>query len=232
MLIAIYQILSVLLSPFLHLFLLYRAFQGKEEMARLNEKLGFSNVKRPAGKLIWLHAASVGESLIALALIKILSNKYKTLNFLLTTGTVSAAKMLQSKLPENSLHQYIPMDCYLNVHIFLEHWQPDLALFIESEIWPNLISLTSSRCQMLLLNARISDRSRQRWLKYKNTIAALLAKFDNIISQSKYDTDNFNKLGGKNIVTLHNLKYASPKLAYDEQKLKQLRSDIVKRPIF
>ena len=161
----IYRILSIILLPFIIVFILIRLSKGKEDKARIWERFGISNIKKPKGNIIWLHCASVGEANSVFPLIEKFEEKYNSLNFLITTGTVSSAKTVHRKIQNKSnlIHQYIPVDSYICIKLFLMKWRPLLAIYIESELWPNLITLTAnSGCDILLINARISDGSFDR----------------------------------------------------------------------
>ena len=155
--------LSAAIAPFARLLLTQRAARGKEDRARLGERLGVAGLKRPEGRLIWVHGASVGESLAALPLIeKLLEDPH--VRVLVTSGTVTSAKIMQARLPARALHQFVPLDTPRAVARFLDHWKPDAGLFVESDLWPNLIMAASARgVKLALVNARISARSAKNW---------------------------------------------------------------------
>jgi 3-deoxy-D-manno-octulosonic-acid transferase len=209
----LYHLLSFLLLPLYILFLLIRLAKGKEDKSRIFERFGVSNRKRPAGYLIWFHAASVGESLATISLMQALnSTSDKKLNFLITTGTKTSAVLLKKRLPENAIHQFLPVDNIIFIRIFLQKWCPDLAIIIEAEIWPCLITQVRRCCKLLLMNARLSDKSFQRWKKVAHFFRFCMAQYDQIIVQSEKDFIKFQTLGVRNITNLGNIKFANKKL--------------------
>ena len=147
--ILIYNIISFLLLPLYFLALVIRIYSNKESLDRLNERFGYSTLPRPNGALIWLHAASVGESVATLNLIENINIIYPKINFLVTSGTISSANILEKKLPQNARHQFLPIDNLIFVRKFLKHWQPSLGIFIESELWPCLINEGAKFCKLL-----------------------------------------------------------------------------------
>src|SRR5471030_2871236 len=151
-----WRLLTGLLTPFARLVLRQRAARGKEDWARLNERLGLPGLARPTGRLVWVHGASVGESLSALPLIEKLLEQDNN-SVLVTSGTVTSAAMMGQRLPSGALHQFVPLDTPRAVARFLDHWKPDAGLFVESDLWPNLILGAASRgVKLALVNARIS----------------------------------------------------------------------------
>ena len=151
-----WRLFTRIASPFARLVLRERAARGKEDWMRMNERLGVAGVARPDGRLIWLHGASVGESLSALPLIEKLMEQASVL---VTSGTVTSAALLGQRLPAGVLHQFVPLDTPGAVARFLDHWRPDAGLFIESDLWPNLILGAHARgVKLALVNARISAR--------------------------------------------------------------------------
>src|ERR1700760_132271 len=171
-----------------------RLKQGKEDPARVGERRGLSEDVRPNGPLVWIHGASVGEVLAAAALIERL--RALNLRILLTSGTVTSAAIVAKRFPPDVIHQYVPYDSPRYVARFLDHWQPSLALFIESDLWPNLIlSSAARRLPMVLVNGRMSPRSFPRWRRVQATISAILEKFDVCLAQSVTDAERFSTLG-------------------------------------
>ncbi|OZG31513.1 lipid IV(A) 3-deoxy-D-manno-octulosonic acid transferase [Rickettsia endosymbiont of Culicoides newsteadi] len=176
--------------------------------------------------LVWIHAASVGESMIALTLVENINDLWlkrtmpkTTLKFLVTSGTKSSAKILQQKLPVNAVHQLIPIDNIIFVKKFFRNWQPTLGIFVESELWPCLISEGKKHCKLLLLNARISDKSFASWKKISSFFREITSNFSEIIVQSNIDYEKFMQLGMSNINNLGNIKFANKKLPVNEQEL-------------
>jgi 3-deoxy-D-manno-octulosonic-acid transferase len=227
---SIYRKLSFavpLLSPVL---IKRRLQQGKEDPARVDERRGLSSDTRPHGPLVWIHGASVGEVLAAAALIERL--RELNLRILLTSGTVTSAAIVAKRFPADIIHQYVPYDSPRYVGRFLDHWRPSLALFIESDLWPNLIlSSAERRLPMVLINGRMSPRSFPRWRRASNTISALLETFEVCLAQSESDADRFATLGARNVLVTGNLKLDVPAPPADPAKLDKLMSMIRGRPV-
>jgi 3-deoxy-D-manno-octulosonic-acid transferase len=225
-----YQRLSSGLVPLAPALIKRRLKQGKEDPARVGERRGLSNDVRPHGPLVWIHGASVGEVLAAAALVERLRDL--NLRILLTSGTVTSAAMVAKRFPPDVIHQYVPYDSPRYVARFLDHWRPSLALFIESDLWPNLILAGAARrVPMVLINGRMSPRSFPRWRRAQGTIAALLSKFDICLAQSKTDAERFAALGSRNVVTTGNLKLDVPGPPADSAKLERLMAVTRGRPI-
>ncbi|MBR0951688.1 3-deoxy-D-manno-octulosonic acid transferase [Bradyrhizobium canariense] len=207
-----------------------RLKQGKEDPARVGERRGLSRDVRPHGPLVWIHGASVGEVLAAAALIERLRDL--NLRILLTSGTVTSAAIVAKRFPPDVIHQYVPYDSPRYVARFLDHWKPSLALFIESDLWPNLILAGAARrVPMVLINGRMSPRSFPRWRRMRGTISALLSRFDICLAQSKTDAERFSTLGGRDVVTTGNLKLDVPAPPADPAKLERLMAMTRGRPI-
>lgn len=232
MLLSVYRFLtSYLIEPLLKLHVHLRLKKGKEDPTRYLERYGISTIKRPPGPLIWFHAASIGESLSILSLAEQLNERYPTLNFLITTSTVSSARLIEQRLPKKSFHQFAPRDAKRWVRRFLTHWQPSLALWIESELWPNLTLETfAQKIPLILLNARLSDRSYQRWSWLKSFIRPLLNCFALCVSPSHEQEIRLKLLGASNVITIGNLKFAARPLSYQENDFKELQLKIKQRP--
>src|SRR6202453_690359 len=207
-----------------------RLKQGKEDPARIGERRGVSRDARPHGPLVWIHGASVGEVLAAAALIERL--RELNIRILLTSGTVTSASIVAKRFPPDIIHQYVPYDSPRYVARFLDHWRPSLALFIESDLWPNLIlSSAARRLPMVLINGRMSPRSFQRWRRMTGTISALLGRFDVCLVRSEVDAERFTALGSRNVVTTGNLKLDVAAPPADSGKLERLMSVTRGRPI-
>src|SRR6201996_956028 len=203
---------------------------GKEDPARIGERRGMSRDIRPPGPLVWIHGASVGEVLAAAALIE--SLRALGIGILLTSGTVTSAAIVAKRFPADIIHQYVPYDSPRYVARFLDHWRPSLALFIESDLWPNLIlSSAARRLPMVLINGRMSHRSFPRWRRVAGTISALLGRFDICLAQSDVDAERFAALGSRNVITTGNLKLDVPAPPADAAKLERLMSVTRGRPI-
>ena len=229
-----YRGLTVLLSPFIPLILKRRLGNGKEDAARINERTGYSTLSRPEKKLIWIHAASVGETNSVLPLIKQLLEKFSDVSVLLTTVTLTSTKLIENKLPLRAFHQFAPVDTPDAVIRFLKHWRPDIALWVDSELWANMIVETKrSGAVMGLINARMSPGSFARWQKFASSlIKQLLSSFDFAFVQSTPDSEYLTKLGMKHINAVCNLKYDAPALAFDENELNTLKEQTKNRKIW
>src|SRR3982750_1535095 len=226
----VYQTLSAAAAPLAPALIRQRLKQGKEEAARVDERRGLSDDTRPDGPLVWVHGASVGEVLAAAALIERLRSL--DLRILLTSGTVTSAAIVAKRFPADIIHQYVPYDSPRYVGRFLDHWRPSLALFIESDLWPNLIlSSAARRLPMVLINGRMSPRSFPRWRRVSGTISALLGRFELCLAQSQTDADRFAALGGRDVVTTGNLKLDVPAPPADPAKLERLMAMTRGRPI-
>jgi len=225
-----YQRLASGLVPLAPALIKRRLKQGKEDPARVGERRGLSQDVRPHGPLVWIHGASVGEVLAAAALIERMRDL--NLRILLTSGTVTSAAVVAKRFPPDVIHQYVPYDSPRYVARFLDHWKPSLALFIESDLWPNLILAGAARrVPMVLINGRMSPRSFPRWQRMHGTISALLSRFDICLAQSKADAERFSALGGRDVVTTGNLKLDGPAPPADPAKLERLMAMTRGRPI-
>ena len=221
MILRVYQKLSSAVVPLAPALIKRRLKQGKEDPGRIDERRGMSRDIRPHGPLVWIHGASVGEVLAAAALIEKL--RALDIRVLLTSGTVTSAAVVAKRFPSDIIHQYVPYDSPRYVARFLDHWRPSLALFIESDLWPNLIlSSAARRLPMVLINGRMSHRSFPRWRRFAGTISALLGRFDVCLAQSEVDAERFAALGSRNVVTTGNLKLDVPAPPADAAKLERL----------
>ena len=226
-----WRLLAGLASPLAPLLLGQRAARGKEDRTRLDERLGHATIPRPVGKLVWVHGASVGESLSALPLIERLLADGKV-SVLATSGTVTSATILGQRLPQGARHQFVPLDTPGAVSRFLDHWKPDVGLFVESDLWPNLILSAASRgVRLALVNARISARSAAHWTWARKSAAALLGAFDVVLAQDDEIAGRFRGLGARDVQVVGSLKADAPPLAADEARLAALRAMIGKRPV-
>ncbi len=204
----VYRAISRVVRPIARPFLRRRSQRGKEVLERLNERMGIASLPRPAGKLLWFHAASVGETNVVLPLIDALRRERPDLGILLTTVTVTSARIAAARLPKGAMHQFIPLDTPAFVRRFLDHWRPSMALFIESEIWPNLImDADHRRIPLFLLNARISERSFKRWLKLRGLSRPIFSRFAVVLAQSDALAKRLVKLGARKVISAGNLKF-------------------------
>lgn len=226
----LYQSACSLGSPIASQVLTRRLRRGKEHPERMAERLGQASLKRPHGQLIWVHAASVGEMLAVVSLIERL--RAQGFAVLVTSGTVTSAALAEQRLPDGVMHQFIPLDGPRFVRRFLDHWRPGLALFVESDLWPNLICSSAIRkIPMIVVNGRLSERSFSRWRKVPRVIAALLDRFDLCLAQSAADAERYAKLGAPRVVATGNLKLDVPAPPADQKSLEQLNQIVGERPV-
>jgi 3-deoxy-D-manno-octulosonic-acid transferase len=229
----IYRAAMSLLRPIAPVVLKMRERYGKEDPRRRPERLGQPSAGRPEGVLVWVHAASVGETNAVLPVIEALSAARPNLNVLLTTGTVTSAGLAERRLPARSLHQYVPLDAPQYAASFLDHWRPDLAVFTESEIWPSLILETAARdIPLALVNARLSHRSRRRWQRNKSMAQPLFNRFDVVLAQNERLATGFSALGARNVEPVGNLKIDAPPPPVDAGELQRLTDALEGRPSF
>ncbi|UDF30601.1 UNVERIFIED_ORG: lipid IV(A) 3-deoxy-D-manno-octulosonic acid transferase [Roseateles sp. XES5] len=202
---ALYRWGGLALYPVVGPYLALRAAKGKEERSRRRERYGVASVERPHGPLVWFHAASVGETNAIVPLIKEVCRR--GIAVVLTTGTVTSAKVVQDRLGDDVIHQYVPLDLKPAVSRFLEYWHPDLAIMVESEIWPmTILELGKRHIPQVLVNARISDRSFPRWKRRHAIADALFENFALVIAQSETDAERFRTLGALPVLVSGNLK--------------------------
>ncbi|MDB5641971.1 MAG: 3-deoxy-D-manno-octulosonic acid transferase [Hyphomicrobiales bacterium] len=209
----------------------WRKRRGKEDARRLRERLGIAGAPRPQGPLAWLHGASVGEGLALLPLVEKL--RARGFHVLVTTGTVSSAQVLAGRLPGGAIHQYIPLDAARYMRRFLDHWRPDLVMLAESELWPNLIMEVKLRnLPLVLVNARLSERSFQRWQRLPGFISALLGGIDLCLAQSRDDAARLMMLGAPRVQVAGNLKFDVPAPPVNADKLADLSAMVGPRPVW
>jgi 3-deoxy-D-manno-octulosonic-acid transferase len=228
-----YHSLTKYSGPALRQVLKKRLKRGKEDPVRISERMGQPGQPRPAGSLAWFHAASVGEAQSTLILIKALLDRFPDLNILVTTGTVTSANLMEQRLPARTLHQYYPLDHPQWVENFLNHWNPNLVFWMESELWPNMLRAIRMRnIHCILVNARMSKKSYRRWKHAGNTAATLLSAFDLCLAQTREDAESFTKLRALNVQVRDNLKYAADPLPFDTAELARLKEAIRDRPVW
>ena len=230
-LLKLYHYATLLATPLAERALDWRAAHGKEDSARLDERMGRASRPRPAGRLVWLHGASLGEGLSLLPLVeRFIQQGVETL---VTTGTVSSAQTLRARLPAGAVHQYAPLDSPQFVASFLDHWRPDVAVFAESELWPNMIAgLRTRRTPLVLANARISETSAARWGKWPRTARRIFGAIDLCLAQDADNAARFQALGAPNVRVAGNLKYDAPAPPVDAARLAAVAADIGQRPVW
>ncbi|WEX78163.1 lipid IV(A) 3-deoxy-D-manno-octulosonic acid transferase [Sinorhizobium numidicum] len=220
-----YRWIGTAIYPFVGSYLALRAAKGKEDAARRRERYGYASAPRPQGPLVWFHAASVGETAAVTPLIKEIHRR--GIAVVLTTGTMTSARVAAERLGSTVVHQYVPLDFKPAVSRFLEYWEPDLAIIAESEIWPmTIIELGRRQIPQVLVNARLSDRSFERWKKRPSLADALFENLALVIAQSDVDAERFRTLGALPVMVSGNLKVDTDALPHDPQALRDYRQQI------
>lgn len=223
----IYKILTIIFSPIINLYLYIRILKGKEDRVRICEKFGIPTVKRPEGDILWFQCASVGETNSILPLIDEILKK-KDINILITSGTVTSAEIVLKKIKNknNIIHQYTPTDTYSAINKFLKFWKPKALITVESEIWPNMISMAYNFCErVMIVNGKMSERSFNKWKKFGGLRKEIFNSVDTCYSQTIEDKDRFIELGIKNTTFLGNIKFSVSKLKVNKQYLEDLNNN-------
>ncbi len=229
--IALYRGLTWVGGPLIRGYMKKRLESGREDPARQGERFGIPSAARPDGPLVWIHAASVGESLSVLTLVRRLQAERPEIAILITSGTVTSARLLAERLPAGVIHQYIPVDRVPWVKRFLNHWRPDLVLWVESEFWPTLLSEVRRRnIPAMLVNARISTRSWRGWRRAPWMIRRLLATFDVCMAQTELYAERLRDLGAVRVACPGNLKFAADPLPASNDAVAEIESRIAARP--
>ncbi len=226
-----YRAATALASPFGGFWLRARLARGKEDPERLDERFGAASRPRPKGPLIWVHGASVGEAFsLDPVLQRIAAAGHACL---VTTGTVTSARMIASRLPPRAMHQFAPLDLPGPMRRFFAHWRPDLGLIAESEIWPNMIvEAARARVPLGLINARMSQRSFSRWRRAPRFMGALLQRFEFCLAQTPDDAERWRELGADNVEVSGNLKYDVAAPPYDREEFAVLSGALTGRKIW
>lgn len=223
-----YRVAGICLYPLASPYLEYRTFKGKEDRQRRSERLGFPSAARPRGPLIWVHAASVGETNAVIPMIRELLRR--DIHVLLTTGTVTSAALVKSRLGDEVIHQYVPLDLKFPIKRFISYWRPDAAITAESEIWPTTLSELSRRnIPQIRVNARLSDRSYARWQGYGTIAELLFGKLSLVVARSDVDAERFRDLGAWPVQISGNLKGDTDPPPYDEKVLEGYLSQVGER---
>lgn len=228
----IYQLLLtlvILISPFI---IIVRILKGKEDIKRFKEKFCLFSKKRHRGKILWFHGSSVGEIMSAIPLI----NKYDKVNYfsqiLVTSSTLSSSKILHKYKFKKVTHQYFPIDHIFFSNFFINYWKPNISIFLESEIWPSMYrSIKLKKIPLILLNARITNKTFKRWSKFKENSAKIFAKIDIAFAQNKETSQFLKKLGVKKIKYIGNLKYFEDKKIKNDEIEGKLKSKFEKYKI-
>jgi 3-deoxy-D-manno-octulosonic-acid transferase len=226
-----YRAATAIIEPFAPLLLHARARRGKEDLGRLAERLGRASAPRPEGPLVWLHGVSVGEALSLLPLVRALRHARPDVGLLVTSGTQTSAALLAQRLPPGVIHQYAPIDGPGACARFMRHWRPDLGVFVESELWPNLLTAARRRnVTMALLSAKLSDRSAQTWSRAPAMARSLLESFSLLLAQDEPAAERFLEFGVC-ADGVADLKFGADPLPADAARLESLRAALGDRPI-
>ncbi|MFW5641228.1 MAG: 3-deoxy-D-manno-octulosonic acid transferase [Roseicyclus sp.] len=212
-----------------------RLAEGKEDAARIGERRGEARVARPPGLLVWFHAASVGESVALLELIRRILEERADVSVLVTTGTVTSAGVMADRLPDRAFHQYVPLDARAFVMRFLDHWRPDLAVWCESELWPALITETHARgVPMMIVNARMSKASHDRWRFLRGMARSLLQRFGHALVQDDITAMYLRRLGmdPARMEVVGTLKEGAAALPCDETERRAIATGLAGRPVW
>lgn len=227
----LYTFLSIVFSPIILVWMVIRLIRGKEDLSRFSERILWPIKKRPAGRLVWLHGASVGECLSMMPLIEEILRRDKNVHVMVTSGTRTSAELMKKRLPQRAFHQYIPIDLPWVTYFFVRHWQADVVLWFESDFWPNMLqSVSRTKKPFVLLNGRISDRSFARWKGARWFITPMLKLFTLCLGQTREDANRLSELGAPAVECVGNLKFAAVNPPVDENELKQLLNQIGDRP--
>ena len=227
MLSAVWWGTAAMLEPALRVMLARRVRRGKEVAGRLGERRGVDATPRPVGRLVWIHAASVGETVSAVPVVEALQGR---VTVLVTTGTVTAARLLVQRCP-GVLHRFVPLDVPRWVGRFLDHWRPDAAAFVESELWPNMLAACQRRgVRLMLLNGRLSEGSARAWARAPGFARRVVGAFEAVWAQSDADADRLRSLGGRGVCSPGNLKFAAAALPVDVGELARLQALLGDRP--
>ena len=226
-----------IISPFARGILSKRIKAGKEDANRVEERFGISEFARPeipnGGKLIWFHGASVGETAIGLGIADSLRQKDPKLRFLFTSQTMTAANIIAKRMGKGDVHQYFPLDKKEYVKKFLDYWQPNAAIFLEGEIWVNmLMELSNREIPHFLLNARMTAKTINNWLKYKAVSCKLFSEFEYAHAANAIVAEALGEFGYKGKVKCGNLKTASKPLAINDDEVAQLKNTIGNRKVW
>lgn len=234
MLYSLYRGLTHLAGPAVRRLLDRRAARGKEDPTRRHERLGRPSLPRPPGRLVWVHAASVGEALAVLPLVDRLLSLGPQVQVMVTTGTVTSAALMDRRLPgPRAFHHYVPVDLPGAVDGFLAHWRPDLVLWVESEFWPNLLNaIRRAGIPCALVNARLSAKSFSNWQRFLGTARRLLSVFQLALAQTGVEAERLSALGIADVRAVGNLKYSAPPLPADPAALEILSAAIGSRPVW
>ena len=229
----IYQIILTFLLILSPIIIFLRILKNKEDKKRYIEKFSFPSKKRKVGKLIWFHGASVGELLSVIPIIKIYEKKKSINQILVTSSTLSSSKVFEKYNFKKTIHQFYPIDHFIFANRFLKFWKPDLAIFIDSEIWPSMFkNLKSRKIPLVLLNARFTKKTFNRWIKIKSFFKSVLENVT-IAYPQNLETRNFlKKMKINNIKLIGNIKFAENNNKFNDKLNESLNSELVKKKIW
>ena len=229
----LYRAITTAGLPLIELLIQQRTMRGKEEANRVDERRGMPSIERPQGPLVWIHAASIGEAQSVLVLVERILRTSPELNILMTTGTVTSARVMEERLPNRAIHQYVPIDRIGWVRNFLDYWKPGAGMWVESELWPNLVLESKRRdIPLALVNARMSEKSRHSWGRAPKLARALLSAFDTILAQDEDIANRLRELGAPHVAVTGNLKLAATPLPATASDLISLQDAIGDRPVW
>jgi len=227
----LYEAAMAAASPLAGPILAGRALRGKEDPARLGERLGRASRPRPGGPLVWMHGASVGEGLSLLPLVSHFRHVRPDASVLVTTGTRASAELLGERLPQGAFHQYAPVDTPGAVARFIGHWRPTVGVIVESELWPNLIlAARASGASLALVSARMSDESLRTWRRAPSAASAIMGAFDLTLARDEAAATRFRALGAR-VDGMADMKLGAPPLPVDGCELAALRTAFADRPV-
>jgi 3-deoxy-D-manno-octulosonic-acid transferase len=225
----IYSLLTSAGRPLVPLFLWARIARGKEDVARVDERRGMAAHARPEGRSVWMHGASIGECLSLLPCME--EFVARGFHVVVTSGSVGSARVLGERLPAGALHQFFPLDVYQYALRFLDHWQPEIVLVAESEIWPNIFrAIRKRRLPLVVVNARLSPTSFNRWRRARKAAADVFGSIDLCLVQTKEDGERFAALGTKHVRLVGNMKFDATPPPADPAELSDLSGRIGARP--
>lgn len=231
----LYRVASILLVPLAWAAVSRKLRRHGVAVERMHERLGHASLPRPAAPVIWFHAASVGESLSVLALIRRLGERLPQAEFLITSGTASSAQLIGARLPPRSRHQFAPLDAPGPVGRFLDHWRPAAGIFVESEIWPNMLVMARARgVPLALVNARLSAASVRGWRRHPDTARFLLSRFDLLMARDGASAGDLRSMGADpaRVEIGGDLKAAAAAPPVDTAALARIRARLGNRPVW
>ena len=229
----VYQIILTFLLILSPIIIFLRILKNKEDKKRYIEKFSFPSKKRKVGKLIWFHGASVGELLSVIPIIKIYEKKKSINQILVTSSTLSSSKVFEKYNFKKTIHQFYPIDHFIFANRFLKFWKPDLAIFIDSEIWPSMFkNLKSRKIPLVLLNARFTKKTFNRWIKLKSFFKSVLENVTIAYPQNLETRNYLKKMKINNIKLIGNIKFAENNNKFNDKLNESLNSELVKKKIW